>query len=64
MQLLRKLIRKEVLAYLEEQQKLQEMTADEKKAQVKADQANLAARKAALDAAQKKLRDTQAATTD
>ena len=47
----RKLIRREVQRYLQEQgdlQALDELSADEKRAQVKADQATLDARKAAV----------------
>lgn len=63
----RELIRLEVKRYLEEKKKaqaLEELSQDEKRAQIKADQANLEARKVAVANAQKKLKASQAASVD
>lgn len=67
LEVVRKLIRLEIKRYLQEQkdaQTLEELSAEEKRAQVKADQAILDARKASVLSAQKKLKDTQAAPVD
>lgn len=67
LEVVRKLIRLEIKRYLQEQkdaQTLEELSAEEKRAQVQADQAILDARKASVLSAQKKLKDTQAAPVD
>jgi len=63
----RKLIRLEIKRHLSERKKvkaLEELSQDEKSAQIKANQADIESRKVALAAAQKKLKATQSAPTD